>query len=1002
MPDQLPAVKAKQKPHKLPVHVPALDTNSTSTSKLDPIVSLTQTFSSEQLIHLQRTVGNKAVGEILRRQKAAEPKAAIQRELGDDDDIDWDNIGGRERSSGEAIGTRPRSDAPDEWQEIGGRGRSGDVDPIQGRARSSELAPITGRGRSGDVEPWQESGGRARSDGADEWQEISGRGRSGGADEWQEIGGRGRSGDVDSWQESGGRARSSGPAPLPEALAPKPTPPVSEPEATPVPTVKSESAPESASEPTTAPEADSEPIDKAELDNPVLALKSYREAVGVRLRQSKRHKGKIERYKTFLEADFAFVKTNVATLRKQKAAIDEEANSEKPDPSKLDKLHTIFNQQRDTTIKEDVDTAERDATGRLSKAYTASTLVGTELPIVAYAYDTLVKMRHDDLEGTKHGRLFGSGNSYARVAFYEAELAKAELMKASGTPADKLAAHKASIKFTAQIQKHKARIAVIEKARKELVQAQMLREQARLKEVEMGKARLELKTMRKHVKGVLGRGVGSYEHYKGKGITAIASVVSSTATLGIIEYEQAQTDGGYSSRRERISMLKTWKRDWSALKAVWAARPYGKMTALHLIFQGLGSLILKPLRKVFTAASLIFAGLSLIPGVAVVTGPLAAFCTAVTLGLVAAKVAVDALLATWSSLTLALNKNAHNTDLLRGQAVGQATDVASGLAAGATFFAGPLASNAVGGNYVNPLQNVTGHGADIMSYGVGTGAASAATGDLFGVQVGIVAAGVIGEKVPGVLAELEGLGDGAKALFMSRQEEIRKLNLSPMEINKEITKAKLVALRVGESYLRDEIKTLTGKPVKLKEKQALLAKNLQNQTMARLEMEASVRAGSEAAALKKASQTPATPTSGSSVTPSSSSAPTPEVAPTPTPMSAPTPVPSGGSAEADRIVREASTKALAAKAKSQIGTIVSPLSEAQSKSAELATGADSAASSVASATVEQGKQEVDEANAVTAKTQLGEAQASVAEMVAIVAEGSAAIDEAQAPAPVSS
>src|SRR6185295_15086214 len=111
-------------------------------------------------------------------------------------------------------------------------------------------------------------------------------------------------------------------------------------------------------------------------------------------------------------------------------------------------------------------------------------------------------------------------------------------------------------------------------------------------------------------------------HLGNKVETAIYGAVVSTATLGIVELEQAKAEGGYSSKREVVTMLDTWKRDWASLKAIWTARPYGKMTALHLFFQGLGNLILKPLRKVFTAASLIFAGLSLIPGVGLVTAPL--------------------------------------------------------------------------------------------------------------------------------------------------------------------------------------------------------------------------------------------------------------------------------------------------------------------------------------------------------------------------------------------
>ena len=74
------------------------------------------------------------------------------------------------------------------------------------------------------------------------------------------------------------------------------------------------------------------------------------------------------------------------------------------------------------------------------------------------------------------------------------------------------------------------------------------------------------------------------DHLGKKVLTSIGGAVVSTATLGIVELEQNKADGGYSSKREVVTMLDTWKRDWAALKAVWTSRPYGKMTALHLFF----------------------------------------------------------------------------------------------------------------------------------------------------------------------------------------------------------------------------------------------------------------------------------------------------------------------------------------------------------------------------------------------------------------------------------
>ncbi|MEP6986111.1 MAG: hypothetical protein ABI970_10960, partial [Chloroflexota bacterium] len=692
MPEQVSATKAKRESKKPPVRVPLPDHQvNASAPETEGSASSAQAYSPQQIIQLQRTLGNKAVGDLIRRQQvttpAVQPMSAVKL-----------------HTAANVIQPSPAAPAPVK-KEI---------------SAPTNVAPLAADAEKGDT-----------------------------------------------------------------------------------------------------PSSDIMATD-AEKANPVLALKTYREAVGVHLREGKRHKFKIERYKAFIQADYVHLKTEIPAVMNEEKAVKEQEVI-KNQPAKALKTLKSRREELDKRKKkvggDGMLQVESQAEARVQKAFNASVVAESELPLIEYAYDTLVQMRHDDLEGSKHGTFFGSGNPYERVRFYTEKLRMANMIANSPNPSvtakAKAVNAKDAIGFQQHIDKQNLRIAAIEQAKKDLVKAQTLRGQAKLSEDMMSVKRKQLKVEKASIKGEAGRGVTLGDHLGEKVKTAVYGAAASTLTLGLVELEQNKADGGYASKREVVTILGNWRRDWAALKGVWKSQAYGKMTGLHLFFQGLGTLILKPLRKMFTAAALIFTGLSLIPPLAPVTGPLAAFCTLVTLGLVAAKMAVDTLLATWSALTLALNKNAHNTDVLRGQTVGQVADVAAGAVAAASAFAVPAIGNAAGGHYANPLQNLNSHGSDLLKFDPGKSGAPELTKDVGGffAQQGQVQAAklpstlgmIVGEKLVGAVAELEGLGEGAKALFQTRQKGIMARNLPQSELYVELEKAKLDALIYAEGHTQKRI-----------------------------------------------------------------------------------------------------------------------------------------------------------------------------------------------------
>jgi len=103
--------------------------------------------------------------------------------------------------------------------------------------------------------------------------------------------------------------------------------------------------------------------------------------------------------------------------------------------------------------------------------------------------------------------------------------------------------------------------------------------------------------------------------------------------------------------------------------------------------------------------------------------------------------------------------------------------------------------------------------------------------------------------------------------------------------------------------------------------------------------------------------------------------------------------------EKERTVRDASTKALGAKAKSQVQALIGGVGESQSQSAAVVTGAQAAASGVASAGASQGVQSVDAPNASDAQENVSAGQDILQQVLAVAEAAPGAVDEAMSPTP---
>src|SRR5258706_9873598 len=254
MPEHLSGGKAKREPQKQPVH-------NTQVKSLAPeaesLVSPSQTFSPQQLIHLQRTLGNKAVGDLIRRQRAG-TESAIQ-------------------CSVEAAPVQSSS-------------------KVRLRTSAPVIQPLFGFGKKK--------------------------------------------------------------APASPVAAATPAPVISAPKEAPKGVLPAPAV------------LDSDVKASAEQKaSPIAALKTYREAIGTHLEEAKRHKFKIDRYKTFLEADFINLKSNVPLLINEEASLSrrEQVDSlKKTDKKKLSDERAALNKRKDKVGENPAD-ALSNATIRIKK-----------------------------------------------------------------------------------------------------------------------------------------------------------------------------------------------------------------------------------------------------------------------------------------------------------------------------------------------------------------------------------------------------------------------------------------------------------------------------------------------------------------------------------------------------------------------------------------------------------------------------------------------------------
>ena len=103
--------------------------------------------------------------------------------------------------------------------------------------------------------------------------------------------------------------------------------------------------------------------------------------------------------------------------------------------------------------------------------------------------------------------------------------------------------------------------------------------------------------------------------------------------------------------------------------------------------------------------------------------------------------------------------------------------------------------------------------------------------------------------------------------------------------------------------------------------------------------------------------------------------------------------------EKEKAMRAASTQALAAKAKSQVQALVGGLGESRSQGGPLASGAQAAASGIASAGPADGVQPVDAPNALEAQGNVSAAQDILQQVLDVAVAAPSAVDEAVSPTP---
>lgn len=511
------------------------------------------------------------------------------------------------------------------------------------------------------------------------------------------------------------------------------------------------------------PSSDDIKLKADEIEDPEKALEGYLDYSAENVKQMGRHEFKIHRYRDYLEGDLDFVLPAVAQFRalnerkaklqqetagssgksggdKEKSAGRETDKQKAEEFRKIDKdLETIrdslcesreVEDEKGEKIKvrgEEPEQSERNARDRYDLARRAEAVVDAENPVVGYAYDKIKEYR-DEIKNFKK----------------TAKKAKSDI-------------------------EHRGmnnKIATLVKSYKK--DAARLAKQSSLSESHVAVKRKQLKFAKATVKGVLGRGLTFWQYMKSKLFYGILSAGLSAVTLGAVEIDTQKSKGGYDKKSKVVfSYWNNWKKDYNEFKAIAKAKPFGSLTTAHLFLKGVGELFIKPLRNLFTGVATVAGLLSLIPPLAPVCGSIAAVCTTAAVILAMAKGALDVLLTTWNLLTLAMNNNPRNTDLLRAQATSTAVNVLVDSAQVGSGVAGAAVGNALGGNYSNAFDVMRSGNLSLGGSGDG-GLLSTA------LRSGTKQVTTQGTKMAGSVAsglsQVESMGPGAKANFKFSQE----------------------------------------------------------------------------------------------------------------------------------------------------------------------------------------------------------------------------------------
>jgi hypothetical protein len=520
------------------------------------------------------------------------------------------------------------------------------------------------------------------------------------------------------------------------------------------------------------PSSDDIKLNADDIEDPEKALEGYMDFSAKNVKEMGRHEFKINVYRDYLEGDLDFVLPAVQQFKalnerkekllkekpesfgktgddKEKAA---KKDSEKQKLEELDKINKDMQTIRDTLSEskeietkdgkkikvkgEEPEQAEQNAIERYRLARGAVAVVEAEKPVVGYAYDKIKDLLDEIRQHKKSAKAVKDKDKKQDILNKTAALAGC-------------------------YRKDAARLS----------------KQSHLSESHVAVKRKQLKAAKATVKGVLGRGLSFWKYMKSKLFFGLLSAGLSTLTLGAVEVETQKTKGGYDKKSKVVfSYWNNWKKDYNEFKAIAKAKPFGSMTTAHLFLKGVGELFIKPLRNLFLGVATVAGLLSLIPcpPLSAVCGAIAAVCATAGVILAMAKGALDAVLTTWNLLTLAINNNPRNTDLLRAQATSTGVNMLADALQAGSGFAGAAVGNAAGGAYNNAFDVMNKRKLTMGGSGDGGRLGSALiSGARQGTTHGTKALGKLGTT----LSETEAMGPGAKANNKFKKESQRKGHL---------------------------------------------------------------------------------------------------------------------------------------------------------------------------------------------------------------------------------